>query len=227
MREQVEVQSVTVAGNSSANIEVISEKGPFLLRTVVVTEGAEDFLVTDIKVGKNSQLVNCAAVPAAFFVETPRQEGLAYDVLQRGMKLTISVTNTCSEAREFKATLFGDLVFEHAMMDLVRGDRFLMGLGHTIQRLGKATLNVRSQLPMTPVLFFVPLSVKDDVRVLDVRVAGESVASRELLSKGEATVSLTPKAMQCGDWLCVDIESDYAVAKGFTGAVVGLLRAVN
>jgi hypothetical protein len=90
----IELGPIEIARLSSANLQVISERGPFKLREILIPhEVGKRFLITDIKVGKNSQFITCGAVPASFFSEKHHQANFVFDTMPRGSMITISATN--------------------------------------------------------------------------------------------------------------------------------------
>jgi hypothetical protein len=102
--------STSVAGNSSANINVQPQVIFRPERLVVPSNIAVDFLITDIKVGKNSQLVSTGALPAVMFTENAFGVRLKMDTAQISMFVTISVTNQNPNARNFQGGLVGPAV---------------------------------------------------------------------------------------------------------------------
>jgi hypothetical protein len=102
--------STSVAGNSSANINVQPQVIFRPERLVVPSNIAVDFLITDIKVGKNSQLVSTGALPAVMFTENAFGVRLKMDTAQISMFVTISVTNQNAAARNFQGGLVGPAV---------------------------------------------------------------------------------------------------------------------
>jgi hypothetical protein len=102
--------STSVAGNSSANINVQPQVIFRPERLVVPSNIAPDFLITDIKVGKNSQLVSTGALPAVMFTESAFGVRLKMDTAQISMFVTISVTNQNPVARNFQGGLVGPAV---------------------------------------------------------------------------------------------------------------------
>jgi hypothetical protein len=102
--------STSVAGNSSANINVQPQVIFRPERLVVPSNIAVDFLITDIKVGKNSQLVSTGALPAVMFTENAFGVRLKMDTAQISMFVTISVTNQNPAARNFQGGLVGPAV---------------------------------------------------------------------------------------------------------------------
>lgn len=221
--EKIRTRKFLVPGTSSAQIQVISEKGPFKLRKISVSgDVADSFFVTDIKVGRNSQFVSAAAIPASFFAAITHQENLVFDTTPRGVFMTIEVTNMCAEAKEFEAELIGELVEGRSPLQHPNNARCVLGLGHTIvDSKGTTTVCSQAQAVFGPDRLFVPAKVLESFRVLDVRVVGESVAGREELQNEE--MSLAPSVMQFGDWLCIDVANDADSEKAFYGAVVGRL----
>lgn len=102
--------STSVTGNSSANINVQPQVIFRPERLVVPSNIAVDFLITDIKVGKNSQLVSTGALPAVMFTENAFGVRLKMDTAQISMFVTISVTNQNPAARNFQGGLVGPAV---------------------------------------------------------------------------------------------------------------------
>ena len=102
--------STSVAGNSSANINVQPQVIFRPERLVVPSNVAVDFLITDIKVGKNSQLASTGALPAVMFTEIAFGVRLKMDTAQISMFVTISVTNQNGNARNFQGGLVGPAV---------------------------------------------------------------------------------------------------------------------
>ncbi len=102
--------STAVAGNSSANINVQPQVIFRPERLVVPSNIAVDFLITDIKVGKNSQLVSTGALPAVMFTENAFGVRLKMDTAQISMFVTVSVTNQNPAVRNFQGGLVGPAV---------------------------------------------------------------------------------------------------------------------
>lgn len=102
--------STSVSGNSSANINVQPQVIFRPERLVVPSNLAIDFLITDIKVGKNSQLVSTGALPAVMFTEVAFGVRLKMDTCQISMFVTISVTNQNPAARNFQGGIVGPAV---------------------------------------------------------------------------------------------------------------------
>lgn len=102
--------STTVTGQSSANINVQPQVVFRPERVLIPSNVALDFLITDIKVGKNSQLASTGAVPATAFTEQAFGVRLKMDTAQISMFVTISVTNTNPNARSFQGVIIGPAV---------------------------------------------------------------------------------------------------------------------
>lgn len=99
--------STAVPGKSSANIGVQPQVIFRPERLVIPASIAEDFLITDIKVGKNSQLVSTGAIPASAFTSRSEATRMKMDTAQISMFVTISVTNISKKMKFFQAVLFG------------------------------------------------------------------------------------------------------------------------
>jgi hypothetical protein len=101
--------STLVVGYTSANIGVQPQVVPFRPEKLEIpSEVARDFLITDVKVGRNSQLASVGAIPASIFNDRRHEHlKLSMDVAQSSMFVTVSVTNQNAKARNFQGVLVG------------------------------------------------------------------------------------------------------------------------
>jgi hypothetical protein len=102
--------STALPGLSSANIAVQPQVIFRPERIVIPSNLAADFLITDVKVGKNSQLVSPGAIPAVVFVENAFGVRLKMDTAQIAQFITISVTNQNGSSRNFQGAIIGPAV---------------------------------------------------------------------------------------------------------------------
>ena len=79
-------------------------------RLLVGSSIAPFFVVDDVKVGRNSQFVGTGAQPAEAFRDTATGDNVALDTCRPGVDITLIVTNTDGTAKDFRASLFGDVV---------------------------------------------------------------------------------------------------------------------
>lgn len=79
-------------------------------RIVIPSNIALDFVVVDVKVGKNSQFVQSGEVPAVVFTEGSFGVRLKMDTVQVSMDLTLTVRNTSGNTRNFTAAVIGPAV---------------------------------------------------------------------------------------------------------------------
>tara|TARA_R100001244_G_scaffold132394_1_gene108869 strand:- start:14648 stop:15295 length:648 start_codon:yes stop_codon:yes gene_type:complete len=79
-------------------------------RIVVPASLASFFLINDVKVGKNSQLVSAGAIPAATFSETAFGVRLKMDTVQISQDLIMLVTNIDVGAQRFLGAMIGESV---------------------------------------------------------------------------------------------------------------------
>lgn len=79
-------------------------------RIVVPAAVAAFFQITDVRVGKNSQLVSAGAIPAATFAETAFGVRLKMDTVQISQDLILQVVNIDVAARRFLAAMIGESV---------------------------------------------------------------------------------------------------------------------
>lgn len=102
------VTSVAASGSST-----ITQRPQVLFRperVVIPSNIALDFMVTDIKVGKNSQFTANGEVPAVVFSETSFGVRLKMDTCQISMDITLSIRNLSANARNFTAAIIGPAV---------------------------------------------------------------------------------------------------------------------
>lgn len=163
--------SAVVRGNSSSNIyfSTPAELGPFRPRRIVVPHDVSPhFLVTDVKVGRNSQLISTACVPASLFDETLPPTDLHLDLLPTDAFFTVSVTNTTPEDREFKLRVEGSHDPAKISPD---GGVTLIGFGHTIveqdprYKNRELVLRIQPQIAFTPRRLHVPEYVLRNFRL--------------------------------------------------------------
>ena len=104
------------ASLAAAGTETITRRPqvPFKARRLVVADtavgGPDAFTITDIRVGKNSQLVTTDAIPAAAFSATSFGVDLDLDTCQVTMDLVIAVSNISGAAATFRAAVIGDAI---------------------------------------------------------------------------------------------------------------------
>lgn len=77
-------------------------------RLSVPAQFAPFFVLVDIRVGKDSQLVSPGAVPATSFSEVATGDNVSMDTASVGQLITVQVQNIdAAAAHDFRATLFG------------------------------------------------------------------------------------------------------------------------
>jgi hypothetical protein len=101
--------STTIYTYSCANLNIqhkYSGESLKIVRLEVPPDVAENFLLTDIKVGKNSQFYSLGAVPlSAFAADAGKFLKLEVDPWPVGLFLTLSVTNKDRNARNFQGAV--------------------------------------------------------------------------------------------------------------------------
>lgn len=80
-------------------------------RIVVPASVGTNFVITDIRIGKDSQLVQATELPAEIFSPTAVGVMLTLDTAQQGCDVSLTVRNTDAGApHDFRATMFGAAV---------------------------------------------------------------------------------------------------------------------
>lgn len=79
-------------------------------RFIVPSAFAPNFVINDLRVGKNSQLVTAQAVPAQAFQEDATNTPLGLDTAQVSQDITCNITNVSGAPSDFRAALIGPAV---------------------------------------------------------------------------------------------------------------------
>ena len=79
-------------------------------RLVIPSTIAPNFVVEDIKVGRNSQFVASGGQPGEVFKDTATGDNVTLDTCAPGMDITLKVTNITGTVQDFRAALIGDVV---------------------------------------------------------------------------------------------------------------------
>lgn len=76
-------------------------------RLIVPSDIAGDFVLDDLKIGKNSQLVAEGAIPCRSLQENSVDAQMQLDTAQVSQDISLAVTNISGAARTFRASLVG------------------------------------------------------------------------------------------------------------------------
>lgn len=222
MIERIEFDSVEIAPGCSAHINLISEKGPLRPYNIVLTEEvAKGFFVTDIKIGKNSQLITTGAVAAGYFAQRGDVEDLLLDKLPRGCYMAISVTNGRKKPAKFAGFLRGVLEGDQFPAQGIPQTRQVMGLGSTIVPPdGRLTLRVQPQVPFKADCLVLPPEVSKVVHIEEVRAAGNKA---ELDYSNPTDLLFPPSDLKVADWLVIEVSNKTDMEQAFYGVCGGSL----
>jgi len=186
----------------------------------------EEILITDVKVGPNSQLWSMRALPASLFGPTARTQVLKLDSMAEGRRLRVDFANGGATKALLRVRVVGQY-------EAPAGGQGLVGLGSTRVD-GTANILVAPQLIMQPSrLFFSPrmlevLSV-DEVSngpYLDVesysRVPPEQLQLQNLRGSGEICFKPCSRIGR-GVYLTIEVHNLTSSPQYFTGAVIARL----
>jgi hypothetical protein len=101
--------STLVYGVSSANINVQPSEDFHLDRLIISSDVAKYFLVTDIKVGGESQFQSRCCIPGLSFTENVFAIKLKGDMARPSQFITVSVTNQAANGCNFQGVLIGHI----------------------------------------------------------------------------------------------------------------------
>lgn len=235
------VRGRKVPGHGSMDVLFHNDLEAFKpLRIVIPDEVARSFLISDVKVGINSQLMSGAPFPAALFSTTARVEQFAFDVIPSGRYLSVSVINITDEEQAFTCDVYGRLA---TAADVFKQDegldlgyrRSLLGLGYTVVKAGmSANVNVQPHVLFQPERLVIPLGLSEGLVVEGVKVVeggdprcrlGDTLSSRPASSFSESSeglIELRPsRAVSTRDFISVNVSNRFDRKVGFCGAIVG------
>lgn len=106
------IDSVTTVAAAATSTITVNPVEPFRPEALIVdTVVAQNFLITQILIGRKSQLVGTASIPASAFVAPGSAVGiLQWDTAQTAQPLQITVNNTSGGASRFTAVMVGTAV---------------------------------------------------------------------------------------------------------------------
>lgn len=205
MLDKIRIPKTLVRAGSSANVRMISERGPFRTDWISLPdEVGKHFYVTDFKVGKNSQLISPASISGSFF-SLAVQGALKTEVLWRGAIITLSVTNVSNEERALEGEILGEVVSDPDDAVAPSGTLAVVGMGRNgVPEGGKLSLTLQSQYPVLFDRLVLPAGTLDDFRVCDLRVVGRSLLAQGELTKENLLFELV--LVRTGDWIVVEVE---------------------
>lgn len=173
----IELPQLKVAANSSCNVyrNDIAHVAPFDFLSLEISEECHPhFVVTDVKVGRNSQLYSCKCLPASLFVKSRgRPYMFAFDRVLTGQSIYVSLTNITTKDQVVRVYAEGYPVKTAgpgAGVALYGGPRFgICGLGHTVIP-ARSTVDVESwsQVRYAPSVLHVPPHLLGQVEIVKV-----------------------------------------------------------
>ena len=209
---RLKIPAASVSGFGSSNFDVLRTGPSFKLLGLEVPDAVADaFMITDLRVGKDSQLISPSCFPASFFAASSRRERLGLlGVAHNNTYLKVSLTNLCADERVFEGSFVGSFA---GSADADREhERMIVGLGHTIVASGSEVYVYKAQ----PQLKFWPKRLAVPREVLGTGASGafEVVAAavlnyrRELRQKIEGPFVTDSYSERCeGNFECpVDME---------------------
>lgn len=97
--------TIAAAASSTINLTPTNTFKPD--RFVVDSAIAPAFVITDIKVGRASQLIGTGSIPAVAFSPALGENNIGFDTVQTSQPLSVAVTNTSGAALRFMGVFFG------------------------------------------------------------------------------------------------------------------------
>ena len=205
----------------------VSPTGVFYPTGIVVDpEVASQFMVTDVRIGGNSQLISRGAVPGCLFAaDTPHH--LRLDKMPLGSRVGLSVRNVGPTEQRFRAWVLGS-------RDVPRQEEglYVVGFGSTTITNEITVVMNQLQVAFHPRVLYVPPGVLDVFRVNSLRqgryldaddvplVNPHALAGEEFLESGYlrfASESLVGRDVP----ILVDVTRVSDERRAFTCAILG------
>ena len=227
---ELDFGSTVVPSCSSVNVSVQSKETLAIwgmIEQLLVPSGiAGDFLITDIKVGKDSQFIGPGCLPAAVFSTDAIPELLSgYDLLRANQPVVLSVTNQAAQERTFSAILrclrIGKKVWPK---------RNMVGFGSTlVPGGGSARIHSQVTVPFRPERIIVPSSLWGSFKVVSLITGSLSSNGAERVepAQGSPFAETSPGRVEFkntvpwGGWLIIFVKNMSNRAANFQGAVAG------
>jgi hypothetical protein len=222
----------TVKSCCSANAFIQAQDTFAPERLIIPREIAKDFLVTDIIIGKNSQLISVGCLPAMMFSSEAFHVPLCgFDTVVVGTTMTISIVNQSEESRIFKATILGSKIKRDPTLN--RKTRFL-GLGNTLVKPHwNASVNIQPQLDFQPQRLIVPSTIHDNFKINGLSIRGADQHPWEKIDIHPSNCLFDENSpgrigfrrmVKKEAFLTLDIQNMTNHAENFQGAVIGLIQ---
>lgn len=228
-----QVPDLVVNPCSSAKITcpVPLEDGPYRPSWIQIPDDvAPHFMITDLHVGRFSQLAGISCVPSSLFAESAPVENLHFDFVDdTNPTFSIWVTNVTNSPQVFRACLCGHHEFRSrsGLPDyLLNGSHVVFGLGHhPVRPRAKMVLNVQPTMTICPARLFLPSDVANSFAVESVTCTTSSVDPSLLdgkrLSSRNDSISLQPNPLVTpANQITISAINTDRQSLAFTGAFV-------
>jgi len=224
---------ILVNGLSSANLHFKASRPHRPCQLSIPDEVAEHFLITDIKVGRYSQMIGASCLPASAFAASARAEEIYCDWCREGEYVTVSVTCTSSDAQKISVLLRGrEPGAESALAPGQR--RTLAGLGHTIVRAKEsAIVRVVEQEPFAVDRLIVPAEIREhfdlvglqakdrqEKRAVSIAAPFGPLRYYDPMSEGRVCM-IPPRPVDPGDAIELEVRNVSPQSRAFYGALGG------
>ncbi len=186
----------------------------------------DDVVVTDIKVGRNSQIYSTGVVPASFFTKFAHQLDLRFDPVGRSNVISISFQNVGSKSVVLKVLVVCGQQPSPAPL-------VVLGLGLT-KLTDSLRLCIEPMMPIMPELLYVPGGLLEEIEINRVQCGpylnlkeGSEVPDSQLCKdnlKADGNIRLEPyRAVGNGAYLAITTTNLSNKDLRFCGAVAARL----
>jgi hypothetical protein len=203
-------------------------------RVTIEDEIAQNFLVTDLLVGRNSQLISRSSVPAGLF--NPSLPDCYFDVLHPGLFLSLWVFNTSPAEQPFRFTASGEVLpRERPNLSPPSGRCVFLGFGNTTMPPGMPTeISEMTQVAFSPSRLYVPPGVLEQVTIASLanrpfksiltNTVPERQLAREHLREGRLLRLLPDPVARVADVLTICATHEAEKNLAFSAALVGEIQ---
>lgn len=191
------------------------ENSPVYIHHLIVDRGlSKGLMITDLKIGRTSQLRTTGCLPAYYF-EHHSECGLHLDPVLPGNQATIEVQNIADEDLLFGGTILADV-------EKPKGEKVVLG-GFGLTKFNQAPslkVHVQNMDNMMPVRIIIP---SDVIQNLNIKVKLKETPV-EIQIKGDVITLINAPVMRPGDWVSVELQQlKPQVDQNFTGVLVSKL----
>jgi len=227
----MKLQFPTIVIPPSCNVTTVIDKeaisSPFLIERISIPDDqARCVLVTDVKVGHNSQIYGTGALPGSLFSESSKIQ-LSFDVVPAERSISVSLNNKTEIEQTVVISVTGRTVNPPVYAERLSA----LGFGYTLIPPKKsARISIETACVFKPRHLVVPSEIADQFDVTDIRIGQNSelvvpgypaAVPAKVFAETAEPVNLKLSMLQVCVFATVSVTNVSDQPASFQGALVG------